>query len=63
VSDPESERPELTPLRAAAPQAEPAEAFRGLLSADGYSTSALPRLGCERDAMWGLSDLASAIQR
>jgi hypothetical protein len=36
VSDPGSERPDLTPLRAVAPQAEPAEAFRGLLSADGY---------------------------
>jgi hypothetical protein len=36
VSDPYFERPDLAPLRAAASQAEFAEAFRGLLSADGY---------------------------
>ena len=36
MSDPESERSDLTPLRAAASQAEFAEAFRGLLSAEGY---------------------------
>jgi hypothetical protein len=36
VSDPHFERPDLAPLRAAASQAEFAEAFRGLLSADGY---------------------------
>jgi len=36
VSDPQSERPDLTPLRAAASHGEFAGAFRGLLSADGY---------------------------
>jgi hypothetical protein len=36
VSDPYFERPGLAPLRAAASQAESAEAFRGLLSAGGY---------------------------
>ncbi len=36
MSDPEFERPDLTPSRAAASQAEFTEAFRGLLSADGY---------------------------
>jgi hypothetical protein len=36
VSDPYFERPGLAPLRAAASQAEFAEAFCGLLSADGY---------------------------
>jgi hypothetical protein len=36
VSDPYFERPDLAPLRAAASQAEFAEAFRGFLSADGY---------------------------
>ncbi len=36
MSDPYFERPDLAPLRAAASQAEFAEAFRELLSADGY---------------------------
>lgn len=36
MSDPDFERPDLAPLRAAASQAEFAEAFRCLLSADGY---------------------------
>jgi hypothetical protein len=36
VSDPYFERPDLAPLRATASQAESAEVFRGLLSADGY---------------------------
>jgi hypothetical protein len=36
VSDPYFEWPGLAPLRAAASQAESAEAFQGLLSADGY---------------------------
>ena len=36
MSDPYFERPGLAPLRAAAAQAEFAEASRGLLSADGY---------------------------
>ena len=36
MSDPDFERPDPAPLRAAASQEEFAEAFRGLLSADGY---------------------------
>ena len=36
MSDPDFERPDLAPLRAAASQAESAEAFRGLLGAGGY---------------------------
>ena len=36
MSDPYFERPDLAPLRAAAPQAESAGAFRGLPSAGGH---------------------------
>jgi hypothetical protein len=57
VPDPYFEQPDLAPLRAAASQAEFAEASRGLLSADDYPLAeAEPPAAPSRDAARSLTE-------